>query len=106
VLEQVSEVLATIDNREFQVAGHTDNVPIHTSRFPSNWELSTARAVNVVKLMMEQGLEPARLSAAGYADTQPIGSNDDDEGRQQNRRIEISLVPNLDELPDLSALQI
>ncbi len=106
VLEQVSEVLASIVDRQFRVAGHTDNVPIHTSRFPSNWELSTARAVNVVKLMIEQGLGAQRLSAAGYADTQPVGSNDTEEGRQQNRRIEIALVPNLDELPDLSALQL
>jgi chemotaxis protein MotB len=104
-LQQVAQVLAQIPNRDFQVAGHTDNVPIHTRRFPSNWELSTARAVTVAKFLGENGVASARLSAAGYADSQPSGSNDTEEGRRQNRRIEIVLMPNLDELPDLSSLQ-
>lgn len=105
-LSKVAKVLKQIPDREFQVAGHTDNVPIKTSRFPSNWELSTARAVNVTTFLVKKGgLDRGRLSAAGYADTQPVASNDTDEGRQQNRRIEIVLVPNLDELPDLSSLE-
>ena len=104
-LRQVGAVLAQIANRDFQVAGHTDNVPIHTRRFPSNWELSTARAVTVAKFLSDSGVPSARLSAAGYADSQPSGSNDTEEGRRQNRRIEIVLMPNLDELPDLSSLQ-
>jgi chemotaxis protein MotB len=104
-LAEVVEVLRTIERREFQVAGHTDNVPIRSRRFPSNWELSTARAVSVAKFMIERGMDSARISAAGHADTAPVASNDTPEGRAQNRRIEIILLPNLDELPDLSSLE-
>lgn len=103
-LAQVAAVLASIENRDFQVAGHTDNIPIKSARFPSNWELSTARAVVVTKWLTEKGLDANRVSAAGYADTQPVAPNDAPDGRQQNRRIEIVLMPNLDELPDLSSL--
>lgn len=104
-LAEVAQVLASIDGRQFQVAGHTDNVPIRSRRFPSNWHLSTARAVTVARFLIEQGgLSSERVSAAGYADTQPVDANDTDEGRAHNRRIEIQLVPNLDELPDLSSL--
>ncbi|WP_169791436.1 OmpA/MotB family protein [Sandaracinus amylolyticus] len=103
-LAEVASVLRTIEGRQFQVAGHTDNVPIRSRRFPSNWELSTARAVSVARFLIEQGISGERISAAGYADTQPVDSNDTDEGRAHNRRIEIQLVPNIDELPDLSAL--
>lgn len=104
-LQEVGAVLATISGREFQVTGHTDNVPIKSAKFPSNWELSTARAVTVTRFLSENGVPVDRISAAGYADTQPVASNDTPEGRQQNRRIEIVLMPNLEELPDLSALQ-
>ncbi len=104
-LAEIVEVLKTIPGREFQVAGHTDNVPISSRRFPSNWELSTSRAVAVTKFMIERGLEGGRVSAAGHAETAPVASNDTPEGRAQNRRIEIILLPNLDELPDLSSLE-
>jgi chemotaxis protein MotB len=103
-LSEVAGVLGSIADRDFQIAGHTDNIPIKSARFPSNWELSTARAVQVTRYLSEKGVDAARLSAAGYADTQPVASNVDPEGRKQNRRIEIVLMPNLDELPDLSAL--
>jgi chemotaxis protein MotB len=95
---QVARVLATIPGRAFQVAGHTDNVPIDSARFPSNWELSTARAVEVVKLLVSQGVGPKTLSAAGYGEFDPVASNDAPDGRAKNRRIEITLQPNLDEL--------
>jgi chemotaxis protein MotB len=104
-LAQVAGVLAEIKERSFQVAGHTDNVPIRNNRFKSNWSLSSARAVAVVKHLIENGVPSTNLSAAGYGDTQPVASNDTKEGRAQNRRIEIVLQPNLDELPDLSALE-
>ncbi len=104
-LTEVAKVLASLDGRNFQVAGHTDNLPIRTARFPSNWDLSTSRAVNVTHFLIAQGVAPNRISAAGYADTEPVASNDTAEGRQQNRRIEIVLLPNLDELPDLSSLE-
>lgn len=104
-LLEVGAVLREIDGRQFQIAGHTDNVPIRSRRFPSNWELSTARAVVVARFLVEQGgIVSDRISAAGYADTQPIETNDTEPGRARNRRIEIVLMPNLDELPDLSSL--
>lgn len=105
ILAEVGPVLASLKGRSFQVGGHTDNVPIKTKRFPSNWELSGARAIDVTKLLIEYGVPADRISAAAYADTQPVASNDTKEGRAQNRRIEIALVPNLDELPDLSGLE-
>jgi chemotaxis protein MotB len=97
-LTRVALVLATIRDRRFQVAGHTDNIPMQTLRFPSNWELSTARALEVVKLLVAKGVDPNALSAAGYGEFDPIASNDTPEGRAKNRRIEITLQPNLDEL--------
>ncbi len=104
-LAQVASVLSTITDRDFQVAGHTDNVAIKTKKFPSNWELSTERSVTVVKFFIEHGVPANHVSAAGYADTQPTETNDTDQGKALNRRIEIVLMPNLDELPDLSALE-
>lgn len=103
-LTEVAAVLRQIDGRQFQVAGHTDNVPIRGRRFASNWELSTARAVTVARFLISQNLNSERISAAGYAETQPSDSNDTTEGRARNRRIEIVLVPNLDELPNLSSI--
>jgi chemotaxis protein MotB len=104
-LTEVAGVLSSIPDRDFQIAGHTDNVPIKSARFPSNWHLSTARALTVTTYLSEHGVPSNRVSAAGYADTQPAAANDTPEGRQQNRRIEIVLMPNLDELPDLSQLK-
>ncbi len=104
-LADVAGVLSTIDDRSFQVAGHTDNKPISSSKFRSNWELSAARAVSVVEYLIKNGMQPANLSAAGYADTQSVQSNETSKGRASNRRIEIVLQPNLDELPDLSSLE-
>ena len=103
VLAELGPVLASLKGREFQVGGHTDNKPIRTKRFPSNWELAGARAIDVGELLIEYGVPGNRISAAAYADTQPVESNDTAEGRAKNRRIEIALQPNLDELPDLSS---
>jgi chemotaxis protein MotB len=100
-LRQVTDVLKEIPNRNFQVAGHTDNIPIKSKRFRSNWDLSTARAVEVVNFMIASGMEPKRLSAAGYADQSPVAANDTTENKAKNRRIEITLVPNLDDLPPI-----
>jgi len=97
-ISQIARVLKTIQGRTFQVAGDTDNLPIQTPRFPSNWELSTARAVEVVKLLVAQGVDPRALSAAGYGEFDPIERNDSAEGKAKNRRIEITLQPNLEEL--------
>jgi chemotaxis protein MotB len=103
-LTQLTTVLKGLRGRSFQITGHTDNLPIRTRRFPSNWELSAARAVTVGRFMIEQGMEANRISAAGYAETQPLNDNSTPELRAQNRRIEIALMFNLDELPDLSTL--
>lgn len=95
-LGEVAEVLADIDDRNFQVEGHTDDVPIATARFPSNWELSTARALSVVRLLVDRGVTPGTLSGAGYGEYRPVAPNDSPEGRRRNRRIEIVMLPNLD----------
>jgi chemotaxis protein MotB len=100
-LTQVTAVLKSLPNRNFQVAGHTDNVPIKSKKFRSNWDLSTARAVEVTNFMIGAGMEPKRLSAAGYADQSPVGPNDTPDNMAKNRRIEITLVPNLDDLPPI-----
>jgi chemotaxis protein MotB len=103
-LAEVAQVLAGIGDRHFLVAGDTDDVPIHTSRFPSNWELSTARAVEVVKFLVDKGMKPELLAAAGYGQFDPVVANDTPEHRAQNRRIEIVLQPNLSDLPPLDGL--
>jgi chemotaxis protein MotB len=100
-LAQVAKVLATISDRHFLVAGDTDDVPIHTAHFPSNWELSTARAVEVTKFLIANGMRPQMLAAAGYGEFDPVSPNDSPEHRAQNRRIEIVLQPNLADLPSL-----
>lgn len=103
-LREVAQVLGSIDDRRFLVAGHTDNVPIKTSRFPSNWELSTARAVEVTRLLVEAGMKPTVLAAAGYGEFDPVAANDTTENKALNRRIEIVLEPNLSDLPSLEGL--
>jgi chemotaxis protein MotB len=104
-LAKVAQVLASITDRKYQVAGHTDNVPIHTARFPSNWELSTARAVEVVNFLIANGMKPQQLSAAGFGEFDPVVPNDSPEHQAQNRRIEIVLEPNLTDLPSLDNIQ-
>jgi chemotaxis protein MotB len=104
-IAQVASVLASIPDRDFQVAGHTDNVPISTDRFPSNWDLGAARAITVTELLIGSGLPAARVSAASFADTQPADSNDTKEGKAHNRRIEIIVVPDLSQLPGYEELQ-
>jgi chemotaxis protein MotB len=105
-LAEIGQALKTVSSRSFQVSGHTDNLPIKNKDFASNWELSTARSVVVVKFLAQQGVPPAELSAAGYAEWDPVSPNTDQNNRAKNRRIEISLVPNIEELislPDLKA---
>lgn len=101
-LDEILTVLGDFKDRRFLVAGHTDNVPIRKRRFPSNWHLSTARAVSVVTYMIDNGgFDPNKIGAAGYGEFSPVASNETEEGRAQNRRIEIILVPDLSELPNL-----
>lgn len=97
VLDKVITILKDVKDRRIQVEGHTDNVPIVSSlkkRFPTNWELSTARATEVVRYLQEKGgIDPKLLSATGYSEYAPVASNDTEQGRQKNRRIEIVLLP-------------
>ena len=99
----LSPALISVD-RDFLVAGHTDNIPIKTARFPSNWELSTARSVSVVKSLIEAGYPASKLGAAGYGENDPVGDNTTESGREQNRRIEIILMPNLGEIPGMKEM--
>jgi len=97
VLRRVGKILKGVDNKEIRVEGHTDNVPISARLkdiFPSNWELSTARATNVVHFLQEESKIPgSSLAACGYGEFRPIASNASAEGRAQNRRIQIVLAP-------------
>ena len=100
-LKQLAAVLKDIPGRDYLIAGHTDNIPIKTRRFKSNWELSAARAVQVVKFLQAEGLDPKHLGAAGFSEYDPVGDNSTDGGRRTNRRIEIVLMPNIEELPKI-----
>ncbi len=93
VLAHVAEQIRKIRNHRVRVEGHTDSKPINTARFPSNWELSAARAARVVRFLAAQGLDPSKLSAEGFGPYEPIAPNDTRKGRARNRRIEIVLVP-------------
>jgi chemotaxis protein MotB len=99
VLARVGAVLATIDDKQIQVSGHTDRTPISEKlapQFPTNWELSTARAINVVRFLSEKAsVPPQRLVASGYSEYHPIANNKTAAGRAKNRRIEILLTPSL-----------
>ncbi len=103
-LTELSSALSQVKDRDFLVAGHTDNVPIKTARFKSNWELSTARAVSVVKYLIEQGFPTDHIGAAGFGENDPVADNATDEGKQQNRRIEIILMPKLGNIPGLKEM--
>jgi len=105
VLRQVAAVLSQIRERDFLVAGHTDNVQLgRGGRFADNWDLSAARALNVVRFLAANNVAAVHLGGAGYGEYQPALPNDTDEHRAQNRRVEIVLMPNIEELPDLSSL--
>ena len=95
VLKKVGEALISYENKVIRVVGHTDNIPIARSlqaTFPSNWELSVARATNVVRFLQEVGVPPERMVASGRGEYDPVAENDTSEGRQKNRRIEIMLI--------------
>lgn len=106
-LGQIAAVLSQFSDRRFQIEGHTDNNPIKSARFPSNWELSTSRALTVVHLLTDMNVIPENISAAGFGEFQPRADNETEEGRQLNRRIEIIMLPNLDilsnELPKVTS---
>lgn len=104
VLQALAQELKAWGNH-IRVEGHTDNLPIRTAPYPSNWELSTARATEVLRYLIEVGgLEPQRLSAAGYGEYRPIAPNDTEEGRARNRRVDIVLLRSGLELSEPSAV--
>jgi chemotaxis protein MotB len=103
-LAEVAGVLAEFEDRRFQVEGHTDDVPISTREFPSNWELSAGRALSVVKLLVGRGVSPENLSGAAFGEYQPVASNETASGRRRNRRIEIVMIPNLDVIADVASM--
>lgn len=90
VLQRLVELIQEFDG-DVSVEGHTDSIPIATARFPSNWELATARAISVLRYLAGAGVEEARLRAIGYAETRPLESNATAEGRAANRRVELLL---------------
>jgi len=95
-LAKVAEVLKNVKDQDIIVAGHTDNVPITSklaATYPTNWELSAARAIAVVKLLEADGVDPKLLLAAGFGEFRPVADNGTPEGRAQNRRMEIILMP-------------
>lgn len=96
ILLKVIDILKDITGKAIRIEGHTDNVQIRgalTHKFPTNWELSAARAINVTRYLQSQGIDPAILSAVAYGEYKPVSPNDTDEGKAKNRRIEIILVP-------------
>jgi chemotaxis protein MotB len=95
-LRAVAEVLTKVDNN-LQIEGHTDNVPINTPIFPSNWELSAVRASSVVRLFLESGIAEKRMVAMGHAANEPVASNDTPEGRLRNRRVQLMILSGLPE---------
>jgi len=97
-LAELAATLKDIPDRNFLVVGHSDSTPIK-KKFASNWELSSQRAIEVVKLMIASGVPPTMLSASGNAEFDPIAENDTPENKTQNRRVEIVFMPKIDELP-------
>jgi chemotaxis protein MotB len=97
VLDRVGKVLLNVKERTISIEGHTDNVPIGIElrkKYPTNWELSAARATRVARYLQETiGINPSVLSATGYGEYHPIASNENQEGKAKNRRIEIVLIP-------------
>jgi len=103
-VSEVAKTLRGLRDRRFIVAWHTDNVPVTGERFRNNWELSSARAVNVTEALVRGGLRPEQLVAAGYSEYDPVAKNQGEAGKQKNRRIEIILEPRLKAIPGVSKL--
>lgn len=113
ILTAVANVVrgdADLSKREFQIAGHTDSKPLKGGPFKDNWGLSAMRARSVLTFLTTPeaegggGLDPKNWSAAGYADTDPVANNDTDEGREKNRRVELVVMPNMEEMLNLNSL--
>ena len=103
-INQVADLLKDLKNRNFQIEGHTDNVPIHTRNFPSNWELASARAQSVLNTMVAEGFPAEHLSVASYGKFDPLNENKTTADRSENRRIAIVVIPDLSGLPGFDEL--
>jgi chemotaxis protein MotB len=101
ILSGLAEIFKETKNPVY-VSGYTDNIPINTARYPSNWELSAARSARVVRLMAETGLDPGRLGAIGFAEYRPVAENDNAENRQKNRRVIIRMLAGEDIFSDVT----
>ena len=101
ILNRIATTLATTPY-DIRIEGHTDNVPIHTAQFDSNWELSTARATRLTRIFVNGNFAPYRMSASGYAEFHPVAANDTAEGRSQNRRVDIIVLPRTSPHPELN----
>ena len=96
ILGKVISILKDVKDKAIRIEGHTDNVQISRNlaqRYPTNWELSAARAINVARYLQDEGIDPGQLSAGAYGEWKPVATNDTAEGKAKNRRIEINLVP-------------
>ena len=96
VLNGMAPALVSLPNA-ITIEGHTDNRPISSAQYPTNWELSTARATSVLRYLVTKGMPGNRLAAAGYADQKPIAANDTDAHRAENRRVEVVILSNVDD---------
>ena len=103
-LANLATALKSLNDREFLVAGHTDNVPIKTAPFKNNWDLSTARAVEVVQYLISQGMTSKNIGAAGYGEFDPITDNSTEDAKAKNRRIEVILMPLLGDIPGMQEM--
>ena len=103
-LANLATALKSLNDREFLVAGHTDNVPIKTAKFKNNWDLSTARAVEVVQYLISQGMTSKNIGAAGYGEFDPITDNGNEDAKAKNRRIEVILMPLLGDIPGMQEM--
>jgi len=98
-IKELAKTIKQFKGRKFQVVGHSDSTPISTEEFPSNWELSAKRAIEVTKVMIQAGVPPTMLNAAGSASYDPLVRNSSAKNRAKNRRVELIFVPKIDELP-------
>ena len=101
IFTEIASILKNYEN-PIQIEGYTDNVPISNSRYPTNWELSSARATEIVKFLASKGVAPERLAAVGYGEFQPLMSNDTEMGRAQNRRVAVMVAKRKMERPKTS----
>ena len=105
IFTEIANILGNYEN-PIQVEGFTDNVPIKNSRYPTNWELSSARATEIVKFLAVKGVAPERLSAVGYGEFQPLASNDTEMGRAQNRRVAVMVAKRKMDRPKTTVTQV